>query len=86
MADDPTLDVVRRRLLGEHERTRCALKRDWVDELYIKYGVAPDQAAALEHGEEDENNQDNENNRASIRDEISEVKRDRRFLRGSPMP
>ena len=49
MADDATLDVVRRRLLGEHERTQSALTRDWVDEIYIKYGVAPDQAAALEH-------------------------------------
>jgi RNA polymerase primary sigma factor len=49
MADDAALDVVRRRLIGEHERTQSALKRDWIDEIYIKYGVAPDQAAALEH-------------------------------------
>lgn len=48
MADESTLDIVRRRLLGESERTRAPLGRDWVDEIYLKYGVAPDQAALLE--------------------------------------
>lgn len=49
MAEEATLDVVRRRLSGESERTRAPLGRDWVDEIYLKYGVTPDQAALLEH-------------------------------------
>lgn len=49
MADEATIDVVRRRLIGENERTRAPLGRDWVDEIYLKYGVSPDQAALLEH-------------------------------------
>lgn len=49
MADEATIDVVRRRLIGENERTRAPLRRDWVDEIYLKYGVSPDQSALLEH-------------------------------------
>lgn len=49
MADEATIDLVRRRLVGENERTRAPLERDWVDEIYLKYGVSPDQAALLEH-------------------------------------
>ncbi|MAC57602.1 MAG: hypothetical protein CMH85_04870 [Novosphingobium sp.] len=49
MADEATIDVVRRRLVGESERTRAPLGRDWVDEIYLKYGLSPDQAAMLEH-------------------------------------
>lgn len=49
MADEATIHVVRRRLIGENERTQAPLGRDWVDEIYLKYGVSPDQAALLEH-------------------------------------
>lgn len=48
MTDGKIVDLVRRRLLGESERTQEPLKRVKVDEIYFRYGIMPDQATMLE--------------------------------------
>lgn len=48
MTDGKIVDLVRRRLLGESERTQEPLKRVKVDEVYFRYGITPDQASMLE--------------------------------------
>ncbi|GAA0451065.1 RNA polymerase sigma factor RpoD/SigA [Sphingomonas koreensis] len=69
MAEERTLELVKRRLLGDSERTQAPLVRSRVDEIYLKYGIAPDQAAVVERellsagvliDEEDESDQEHE--------------------------
>ncbi|WP_409514615.1 toprim domain-containing protein [Brevundimonas sp.] len=39
MAEERTLELVKRRLLGDSERTQAPLVRSRVDEIYLKYGI-----------------------------------------------